>query len=97
MTKTQNSFKILKLANVLRKLGKMKVKGYESTIAMPPDDNFTRLLRRMREVQQEENKILEKLIELITSEYKTKCRHPKKMHDADPNGIVYCMQCGEDV
>lgn len=97
MTKTQNSFKILKLANVLRKLGQAKIKGYESTISMPPEDNFTRLLRRMKEEQDEENKILENLVELIKSEHKTNCKHPKAMQDADPNGMVYCMKCGEDV
>ena len=37
------------------------------------------------------------LIDFIKSEYKTQCKHPKKMQDADPNGIVYCMKCGEDV
>lgn len=75
----------------------MMVSGYESTIAIPPDDNFTRLLRTMKSMQEGENDVLEHLIELIKSEHKTLCKHPKKLHDTDPNGMVYCMKCGEDV
>jgi len=92
-----NQLKTLKLANGLKRVGKMKVQGYESTISMPPDDSFTRLLKTMKAEQEEENKILEKLIDLIKSEHKIHCKHPKKIHDTDPNGTVYCMKCGEDV
>lgn len=97
MTQNTNLLNTLKLANHLKRIGQMKVQGYDSTIAMPPDDSFTRLLRTMKSEQEEENKVLENLIELIKSEHKIHCKHPKKMHDTDPNGKVYCMKCGEDV
>lgn len=49
-----NQLKTLKLANILKKVGKMKVQGYESTIAMPPENSFTRLLRTMKAEQERE-------------------------------------------
>jgi hypothetical protein len=78
-------------------VGKMKVQSFNSTISVPPDNGFTSLIRTMKSEQEEENRILENLIDLIKSEYKIHCKHPKKMHDTDPSGTVYCMKCGEDV
>jgi len=97
MTKNQELLQTLKTANVLKRIFQFKVKSYESTITMPPDNDFTRLLRKMKSEQEAEIGLIQDLIDFIKSEHKPKCRHPKKMQDTDPNGTVYCMKCGEDV
>jgi len=51
----------------------------------------------MKETEEVEVRMIQYLIDFIKSEYKTACKHPKSMHDTDPNGMVYCMKCGDDV
>ena len=96
MTETTKSLKPLRLANVLKRLCTFKTQGYESTITIPPDDNFTRLLRTMKSLEETEMGVIDELIDIIKSE-NPKCKHPKKMQDRDPRGTLYCMKCGEDV
>lgn len=87
----------LHLANILKKSTAWKIQAYEKSILSGTDDSFSSLCRTMKETDVIELRMLRCLIEFIKSNPKTSCKHPKKMHDTDPNGIVYCMKCGEDV
>ena len=85
------------MANILKKSVQWKIRGYEKSILSPPEDNFTSLCRTLKDNEEQELKIVQCLIDFIKSEHKTSCKHPKKLQDTDPNGMVYCMKCGEDV
>ena len=97
MTKTPKSIKALHMANILKKSTNWKIQAYENSILKGPDDSFSSLCRTMKETDEIEIKMIQYLIDFIKSEYKTNCKHPKKMQDIDPNGLTYCMKCGEDV
>jgi hypothetical protein len=44
----------------------------------------------------DEVKYLEKVILLLESKKSTKCKHPKKYRDRC-NGVLYCMNCNQDI
>ncbi len=85
------------MANILKKSVQWKIRGYEKSILSPPEDSFTSLCRTLKDNEEQELKRIQRLIDFIKSEHKTNCKHPTKMQDTDPNGMVYCMKCGEDV
>ena len=97
MTKTTKSIKALCIANILKKSTLWKIQSFEKSIQSGTDDSFSSLCNTMKETEQIEVRMVQYLIDFIKSEHKTQCKHPKSMHDTDPNGIVYCMKCGEDV
>jgi len=97
MTKIPKSIKALHIANILKRAMKWQIRAYEDSILNGSDDSFTSLSKTMKEVEEEKLTAVQWLIDFLKSEHKTNCKHPKKMHDTDPNGIVYCMKCGEDV
>ena len=76
---------------------KWQIQGYEKSILEKPSDHFTSLCQTLKELEECKLRAVIHLIGFIKSEQKTACKHPKKMHDTDPNGMVYCMKCGEDV
>ena len=85
------------MANILKKSVQWKIRGYEKSILSPPDDSFTSLCRTLKDNEEQELKIIQRLINFIKTEHNAKCKHPKKMQDMDPNKILYCVKCGEDV
>ncbi|PJC50874.1 MAG: hypothetical protein CO032_02550 [Nitrosopumilales archaeon CG_4_9_14_0_2_um_filter_34_16] len=97
MTKIPKLTNAIFIANILKKSMKWQIHGYEKSILEKPDGHFTRLCRTLKEIEECKLKGMEKLIDFIKSEHKTNCKHTKKMQDTDPNGMVYCMKCGEDV
>ena len=97
MTKILKPINALYIANILKKSTLWKIQGYEQSILEGPDDSFTRLCRTMKRTEERELKMIQLVIDFLKSQHKTQCKHSKKMHDTDPNGIVYCMKCGEDV
>jgi len=97
MTKIPKPTKALFIANILKKTIQWQIRGYEKSILEKPVDHFTSLCRTLKELEEGKLMAIEQLICFIKTEQKTACKHPKKMHDTDPNGIVYCMKCGEDV
>ena len=38
-----------------------------------------------------------KMLEAIKKQLKPKCRHPKKSQDVDPDGILYCTRCNQNI
>lgn len=97
MTKIPKPINALYIANILKKVMKWQIQGYEKSILEKPSDHFTSLCRTLKELEEGKLKAVEQLIGFIKSEQKSQCKHPKKMQDTDPNGMVYCMKCGEDV
>ena len=97
MTKIPKSTKALQIANILKKSTNWKIQAYENSILRGSDDSFSSLCRTMKETEEIEVRMIQFLIDYLKSEQKSTCKHPKKMQDTDPNGIVYCMRCGEDV
>lgn len=97
MTKIAKPINALFIANILKKSMNWQIQGYGKSILQYPDDSFTSLCRTLKGVEESKLKAMQSLIDLIKSEHKIQCKHPKKMHDTDPNGLVYCMKCGEDV
>lgn len=97
MTKIPKYTKALKIANILKKSTLWKIQAYEKAIVGGSNDSFSSLCRTMKETDEIEVRMLQSLIEYLKTEQKSICKHPKKMHDIDPNGLVYCMNCGEDV
>ena len=97
MTKITKSTKALRIANILKKSTQWKIQAYEKSIQSGSDDSFSSLCRTMKETEEIEVRMIQVLVDYLKSEQKSACKHPKRMQDTDPNGIVYCMRCGEDV
>lgn len=97
MTKITKPTKALKIANILKKSANWKIRAYEKSILRGSDDSFSSLCRTMKETAVVEVKMIQFVIDYLKSEQKSTCKHPKSMQDIDPNGVVYCMRCGEDV
>lgn len=97
MTKISKSINVLYIANILKKSVQWKIQGYEKSILTPPEDSFTNLCRTLKDNEEQELKMIQYVIDFIKSKNKIQCKHPKIIQDTDPNGIVYCMKCGEDV
>ena len=97
MTKTPKPIKALCIANILKKSTLWKIRSFENSITKGSDDSFSNLCQTMKETDEIEARMIQFLIDFIKSEHKTQCKHPKKMHNTDPNGIAYCMKCGENV
>lgn len=97
MTKIPKSTKALKIANILKKSTNWKIQAYENSILRGSDDSFSSLCRTMKETAVVEVRMIQVLVDYLKSEQKPTCKHPKRMQDTDPNGIVYCMRYGEDV
>ncbi len=38
-----------------------------------------------------------KILNSLKKELEPKCKHPKKLHDNDPDGNLYCMGCNLDL
>ena len=97
MTKIPKPIKALQIANILKKSTNWKIQAYDNSILRGPDDSFSSLCRTMKETAVVEVRMIQFVIDYLKSEQKSTCKHPKSMHDTDPNGIVYCMKYGEDV
>jgi hypothetical protein len=37
------------------------------------------------------------LFQILKKQLKPNCKHPKKFHDKDPDGNLYCMGCNLDL
>jgi len=73
-------------------LFKHKIKQFEITIADGPSDSFGSLVTTMKDVQQEELRVIQYIINTIEKIKQEFCKHPKKDHEIC-DGKKYCMNC----
>ena len=88
MTKIPKSINVLYIANILKKSTKWKIQAYENSILRGPADSFSNLCHTLKEIEEMELRMISSLIEFLKTNHKTFCKHPKKMQDTDPNGII---------
>ncbi len=72
---------------------KQLVSGLENEIKSWPDDKISSLTSTLIDSLKTDVEFLETLKQKLSSENKLKsnCRHPKKMRDRDPDGVLYSL------
>ena len=61
------------------------------------DDNVFEFARGLAQVMDNDIEWFQAIKNQLRSKKETKCKHPKKLLDIDPDGKPYCMRCNQDL